>query len=70
MACILGQSDDRIDLIGRSAVGVLEHSSFEGREYDTKAIAGVAYGNDHPDEGPLAASAFSGGLGTVVHRRW
>lgn len=31
------------------------------REYDPKAIAGVAYGVDHPDEGPLPNTAFSGG---------
>ena len=34
----------------------------EGVEYDSKAIAGVAHGFDHPDEGPLLASAFSGGV--------
>ncbi len=34
----------------------------EGVDYDSKAIAGVAHGFDHPDEGPLPASAFSGGV--------
>lgn len=34
----------------------------DGREYDPKAIAGVAYGYDHPDVGPLRHSEFSGGL--------
>lgn len=33
----------------------------EGRDYDPKAIAGVAYGVDHPEEGPLPNTAFSGG---------
>jgi 5-methylcytosine-specific restriction protein B len=33
----------------------------EGREYDPKAIAGVAYGIDHPDEGPLKNTEFNGG---------
>jgi 5-methylcytosine-specific restriction protein B len=34
----------------------------DGREYDPKAIAGVAYGFDHPDEGTLKNTDFSGGL--------
>lgn len=33
----------------------------EGREYDPKAIAGVAYGFDHPDEGTLPNTHFNGG---------
>ena len=33
-----------------------------GREYDPKAIAGVAYGLDHPAEGPLKNTDFSGGV--------
>ena len=37
----------------------------EGREYDPKAVAGVAYGVDHPDEGPLPNTAFSGGLALI-----
>jgi hypothetical protein len=37
----------------------------DGRDYDSKAIAGVAYGFQHPDEGPLARSEFSGGEATV-----
>jgi MoxR-like ATPase len=36
-----------------------------GREYDSKAVVGAAYGYQHPDEGPLTASAFSGGEPTV-----
>ena len=34
----------------------------DGRDYDPKAIAGVAHGVDHPDEGPLPNTAFSGGV--------
>lgn len=34
----------------------------DGREYDPKAIAGVAYGLDHPDEGTLKNTEFSGGV--------
>lgn len=33
----------------------------DGREYDPKAIAGVAYGYDHPDEGTLKNTEFNGG---------
>lgn len=34
----------------------------DGREYDPKAIAGVAYGFDHPDEGTLKNTEFNGGV--------
>lgn len=34
----------------------------DGREYDPKAIAGVAYGFDHPQEGTLRNTDFNGGL--------
>lgn len=34
----------------------------DGREYDPKAIAGVAYGFDHPEEGTLKNTEFNGGL--------
>jgi hypothetical protein len=37
----------------------------EGREYPSKAIAGVAVGKQHPGSGPLRASDFSGGEETV-----
>jgi hypothetical protein len=40
----------------------LEH---EGIRYDSKAIAGVAHGIQHPHLGPLRASDFSGGEATV-----
>lgn len=33
--------------------------------YDSKAIAGVAYGYQFPEEGPLKASEFGGGEKTV-----
>ena len=35
----------------------------ESREYDSKAIAGVAHGYQFPDLGPLAATDFNGGIG-------
>lgn len=35
------------------------------KRYDSKAVAGVAYGYEHPSSGPLPASAFSGGEQTV-----
>ena len=38
------------------------------KRYDSKAILGVAYGNQHPDEGPLTAGDFSGGALSVGHR--
>jgi hypothetical protein len=41
---------------------------FEGKAYDSKAIAGVAHGTQHPQLGPLPASAFSGGEKTVARR--
>jgi len=47
---------------GEARDWVLRHV---GELYDSKAIAGVAYGYDHPDEGPPAPAAFSGGLETI-----
>ncbi len=41
---------------------------FEGRQYDSKAILGVAHQFIGPGAKPLPPSAFSGGLGTVVKR--
>ncbi len=35
---------------------------FDGREYDSKAIAGVAFGYQFPDLGPLSSHDFSGGI--------
>ena len=37
----------------------------DGKRYDSKAIAGVAYGYQHPDEGILKPRVFSGGEATV-----
>jgi hypothetical protein len=37
----------------------------DGKEYDSKAIAGVAVGKQFPDEGPLRHDQFSGGDATV-----
>jgi EVE domain len=42
----------------------IEHGS---QRYDSKAIAGVAYGYQFPDRGPLKPSEFSGGEETVGH---
>ena len=36
--------------------------------YDSKAIYGVAYGYEHPEHGPLANNAFTGGEATVKRR--
>lgn len=38
----------------------------DGKTYDSKAILGVAYGYQFPDEGPLSPSDFTGGLGSTV----
>jgi len=40
----------------------------EGKRYDSKALAGAAYGHQHPDEGPLTADQFSGGEKSVAKR--
>jgi len=39
-----------------------------GREYDSKAILGVAHGYEYPELGPLSHHAFSGGHLTVKPR--
>jgi hypothetical protein len=39
-----------------------------GKRYDSKAIAGVAYGYQHKQEGPLKAKDFSGGDATVSRK--
>jgi 5-methylcytosine-specific restriction protein A len=36
-----------------------------GKLYDSKAVAGVAYGYQFPDQGPLKSGEFSGGEATV-----
>ena len=38
---------------------------YRGRAYDSKALAGAAYGFQFPRRGPLAPDKFSGGLTTV-----
>ncbi len=40
----------------------------DGKTYDSKAIVGVAHKFEFPEEGPLAADTFSGGLATVVRK--
>jgi KAP family P-loop domain len=37
----------------------------DGREYDSKALLAAAHGFQHPDEGPLRSSGFSGGEQTT-----
>ena len=36
-----------------------------GKRYDSKAIVGVAFGNQFPTQGPLTSEQFSGGESTV-----
>ncbi|MFF4598136.1 HNH endonuclease [Amycolatopsis sp. NPDC001319] len=66
----------RCDTVGRERF-VREHGfeaardyllEFEGRRYDSKAIAGVAYGIQHPERGALPASDFNGGAAGVARR--
>ena len=45
---------------------------YEGKRYDSKAIAGVAHKYQFPDFGPLTAAMFSGGVakdGAARHLR-
>ena len=39
---------------------------YEDREYDVKAIVGVAFGKQFPERGPLANSDLTSGLRTTV----
>lgn len=67
------QSIEEFDRLGRD--GFLDRYGYgparsyflvhEGNQYDSKAIVGVAYGYENPDEGPMAAEDFSGGAATV-----
>lgn len=41
---------------------------YRGARYDSKAIAGVAHGYQHPTIGPLKSGDFSGGENTVAKR--
>jgi hypothetical protein len=50
------------------ASGYVVRDPRSGQWADSKAIAGVAFGFQHPVEGPLRASEFSGGIATVVRR--
>lgn len=45
---------------GRSRTYVLR---IDGRDYDSKAIVGVAFGYEHPERGVLRSDEFSGGAG-------
>ena len=64
---------DEFDRLGRDAF--LQKYGFgrsrnyfverNGKLYDSKAIAGVAYGVQHPDRGPMRPNEFSGGDATV-----
>lgn len=47
---------------GRAVFYDLVH---EGRKYDPKAIAGVAYGYQHPDRGVLTYKQFHSGRDTI-----
>lgn len=49
-----------------AAVDYLVIDPASGRAYDSKAIAGVAFGKQYPEEGPLAAASFRGGAATVA----
>jgi hypothetical protein len=40
----------------------------KGKRYDSKAIVAAAFGFEHPKQGPLKASEFSGGAATV--QKW
>ena len=48
------------------AVDYLVIDPASGRAYNSKAIAGVAYGKQYPADGPLAAASFSDGANTVA----
>lgn len=50
------------------ASGYVVKDPRSGNWADSKAIAGVAVGIQHPANGPLLASNFSGGVATVVRR--
>jgi hypothetical protein len=50
---------------GRSRSYVLRHA---GKDYDSKAIAGAAFGYQFPERGPLRAEEFTGGEKTVQRK--
>ena len=41
---------------------------YQGADYDSKAIAGVAHGKQFPEWGPLRSAEFSGGERTVARK--
>src|SRR5690349_10260342 len=63
------QAIKECDLIGREAflrkygfAAAREYTlRYQGKEYDSKAIAGVAHGLQNPELGPLKSNEFSGG---------
>src|SRR4030095_14878929 len=57
----------RVEFLQRYGFGEARAYSLilDGRQYDSKAIAGAAHGFARPDVGPLAARDFSGGEATV-----
>ena len=59
---------ERAAFLERNKFGAARSYVFhhDGREYDSKAIAGAAHGYQYSKRGPLAASAFSGGANTVA----
>lgn len=67
------QAIAEFDALGREAFlekygyGPSDHYflRLDGRLYDSKAIAGVAVGYEHPERGPLRPNEFSGGDRTV-----
>ena len=67
------QAIEECDRLGRDAF-LAEHGFgrareyvlvYNGKEYDSKAIAGVAHGYQFPERGPLRSSEFAGGESTV-----
>src|SRR5215213_5822462 len=64
---------DEFDRVGRDAFlrkyGFSRSRNYfverNGTLYDSKAIAGVAHGIEHPDRGPLRPEEFIGGDATV-----
>lgn len=60
----------RDEFIRRYRFGKARHYFLirDGRQYDSKAIVGVAHGYDRPDLGPLSSQGFSGGDATVARK--
>ena len=70
------QAIEECDQLGREEFrkkyGFRESKNFvllhDGKEYDSKAIVGIAYGHENLSHGPRQANEFSGGEATV--RKW